>query len=615
MRPLLFAAAASAGVMAMASSASAVDFQFGEVTAKLNATVSAGIGIRTSNHDCSLISVKNGGCTNGTGTSISATEDDGNINVGQWQPYTTMAKITSDLEFRYQNLGAFFRAKAYYDYWGAQKLGERSSGYGTQPLDNAIRGDATSKNNRAGHGIRLLDAFVFGNFNVGDLPLTLRAGNQVVNWGESLFIQGGINSYMPFDVAAIRTPGAELKEALLPTPTLYASLGLPANFSVEAFYNVDWTRTQLDQAGTFFGSDVLGEGAAYTIRSTAATDYFDGISSAAWLPREANDEPRSQGQFGLAARYYADWLNDGTDMGVYYTNFHSKLPVYTLSANLLAAPYYKAQYADDIHMWGASFNTTVEGVALAGEVSYSPNMAYQEDTVNLTANTYALLCSLGAFGPVPPGFCASLNGGRAIATSGTTPGYERMKAWTGQLQTLSTLASSHPAVELIDASQIILLANAGFQYIPDARDHFLAIPRSNTYHFSSFVSSQVFPGQAGACPAQVGPVMGGACTGAEYADPFSWGYRLVAIAQYDNVFGTAWSVSPSIQFAHDVDGISAGPIGPGFIQGKKTVSLGVTGTYQKAWSTSVRWTSSFGNKYRNFLYDKDFATFDVSYAF
>lgn len=601
----------------MASSASAVDFQFGEVTAKLNATVSAGIGIRTSNHDCSLISVKNGGCTNGTGTSILATDDDGNINVGQWQPYTTMAKITSDLEFRYQNLGAFFRANAYYDYWGAQKLGERSSGYGTQPLDNAIRGDATSKNNRAGHGIRLLDAFVFGNFNVGDLPLTLRAGNQVVNWGESLFIQGGINSYMPFDVAAIRTPGAELKEALLPTPTLYASLGLPANFSVEAFYNVDWTRTQLDQAGTFFGSssDVLGEGAAYTIRSTAATDYFDGISSAAWLPREANDEPRSQGQFGLAARYYADWLNDGTDMGVYYTNFHSKLPVYTLSANLLAAPYYKVQYADDIHMWGASFNTTVEGVALAGEVSYSPNMAYQEDTVNLTANTYALLCSLGAFGPVPPGFCASLNGGRAIATSGTTPGYERMKAWTGQLQTLSTLASSHPAVELIDASQIILLANAGFQYIPDARDHFLDIPRSNTYHFSSFVSDQVFPGQAGACPAQVGPVMGGACTGAEYADPFSWGYRLVAIAQYDNVFGTAWSVSPSIQFAHDVDGISAGPIGPGFIQGKKTVSLGVTGTYQKAWSTSVRWTSSFGNKYRNFLYDKDFATFDVSYAF
>ena len=34
----------------------------------------------------------------------------------------------------------------------------------------------------------------------------------MINWGESTFIQGGINAINPVDVSALRVPGAELRD-------------------------------------------------------------------------------------------------------------------------------------------------------------------------------------------------------------------------------------------------------------------------------------------------------------------------------------------------------------------------------------------------------------------
>jgi len=42
----------------------------------------------------------------------------------------------------------------------------------------------------------------------------VRLGRQVISWGESTFIPNGINVINPIDVARLRTPGSELREAL-----------------------------------------------------------------------------------------------------------------------------------------------------------------------------------------------------------------------------------------------------------------------------------------------------------------------------------------------------------------------------------------------------------------
>ncbi len=57
-------------------------------------------------------------------------------------------------------------------------------------------------------GIALLDAYLYYSFDAGSVPIDLRLGRQVVSWGESTFIQNGINAINPVDVTALRRPGA-----------------------------------------------------------------------------------------------------------------------------------------------------------------------------------------------------------------------------------------------------------------------------------------------------------------------------------------------------------------------------------------------------------------------
>src|SRR4029078_6280635 len=96
----------------------------------------------------------------------------------------------------------------------------------------------------------LLDAYVYGTFAVGESDLQLRLGNQVVNWGESVFIQG-VNQINPIDVPAARRPGTEIKEILLPVWMAYANWGLKMG-ELEGVYQFKWNNTSVDGCGTYF---------------------------------------------------------------------------------------------------------------------------------------------------------------------------------------------------------------------------------------------------------------------------------------------------------------------------------------------------------------------------
>lgn len=667
---LLLGSIAATAMMFAAGAANAVDFKFGEVTLAVDNTASAGVGVRTSKQQCYNVSIYNGGCgfNNGTATGVEfgVNDDDGNINTDQWDPYSTAIKLTTDFELKYQNYGAFVRTKLFYDHWIYEELGTRNNRFGSRPLVDALRGD--DARNFGGRGADILDAFVYTNFDVGTLPVSLRAGKQVINWGESLFIQGGISSYLPVDVSAIRTPGAELKEAYLPVPALYASVGLPHNIQLEAFWQFGWEKTKLDACGTFFsGTDAACEGGAYVMN---AGEYPTG---GIVIRRQASDEGDDTGTFGLAFKHYADWLGEGTDLGFYFVRQSLNAPVGTFTAsdmskattgnpaldaaialsggninnfcNLVAggaidfatcsttpvAPgqptifevgfgatantkRYLTQYVNDVDSYGFSFNTTVPvlgGSALSGELNYTPDMPFALNDVNinchdlnatgvgdyiagLPAGTNAVdACHAGAIAPTGPG--------------ATIQGYQFEKSLTGQIGMISTLSASEPMVALTGGDLMVLIFNAGFQYIPDLDNatNRYAVPRSAAVNPNPIANGVL---------ANKGCQVAGACQ-AQFADSFSSGYRIATSVDYNNAFGTAWTLSPSIQWAHDVTGYSAGPVGPGFVEGRKTVSLGVTANLRSVWRANLQYTNSFGNAYRNLAADKDFVTATVSYAF
>lgn len=90
----------------------------------------------------------------------------------------------------------------------------------------------------------------------------------------------------------------------------------------------------------------------------------------------------------------------------------------------------------------------------------------------------------------------------------------------------------------------------------------------------------------------------------------SWGYRLRAIADYNNVFAGI-NLKPNLSFSHDVDGY--GPNGL-FNEGSKAVSIGLDAEYQNMYTASLSYTDFFGGDY-NTLVDRDFLAFSVGVNF
>src|SRR5690606_2465240 len=334
-------------------------------------------------------------------------------------------KLTSELSLNWRDSGAFARATYFYDF------------------ENADRSDLTREaKDLIGERFRLLDAFVYHNFSYGEAGTgTVRLGRQVVSWGESTFIQNGINVINPFDLSALRVAGAELKEAFLPVDSIWASFSLTEKLSLEAVYLAEFEEVEIDASGTYFSAnDFASPGGNHVMlnfgtvpqpvwnpdnfystcfNGTAgyqSSDRFDELSAqygpgvamtligagcSASFPRAENKNAKDTGQYGVALRYFSDLLG-GTEFGLYYLNYHSRVPVISGISVTSTAPSsgrYFLEYPEDIHLWGLSWNTSLPGgIAFQGEVSYRDNMPLQIDDVELL---FAGLSPLNAVIPQP----------------------------------------------------------------------------------------------------------------------------------------------------------------------------------------------------------------------
>lgn len=644
--------------------ANATQMQLGGVSVTIDTTVSASASMRVSKQGCEFISVYNGGCLGPGGTDYDVNADDGNVNVERGEFISAPVKIISEADARWQNFGAFVRVRAFYDYVSDQVLGTGSGRYGPilagdnqrRQLEDEFRGD--DAHNLQARSFDLLDAFAYGNFVIADLPVTLRLGRQAVNWGESLFIPGGVSAYLPLDVSALVRPGVELKEVFLPQNSAFASVSLPANFSVEARYVFQWDESVLPACGSFFSpSDAAAAGCRYALSGGEVYNLGGGQSYAptTFIPRGPDERARDGGEYGLALRYYAEWLNRGTELSGYFNNFHSKLPVGTTTASIPTAttPVLQAvcnpavpgslsgpgctsavpgltddagrpvsfgqavfadaagdnkrlivQYPEDIKMFGTSFNTTIpiigDATALSGELAYFPDMPFQLDTSEIQG------ADIENFGYTPGPGEPSYYDGPPVAPGSTIPGYRHTKALHGQLYTLSTLTPSDPLVRTLGGDMLILVGNVGFQYLPDANGNRYAIPRSAETHHNPGTAATLGDNcvRLGTC--SLDPV---------YASTFSWGYRMLAMMEYHSAFGTPFTLTPQVVWSHDVSGYSAGPIGPGFVEGKKAVTLGIGARYLESYNVALNYTNNFGARYRNASYDKDFVSLTASYSF
>ena len=551
---------------------------------------------------------------------FSANHDDGDLNYSSGSAFSNAVKATSELHLNYgDHMGAFVRASYFYDFANATN----------DKLTNLAK-------NQVGKRFRILDSFVFDNFTIADHQATVRFGKQVLSWGESTFIQGGINVINPVDVSQLHVAGAELKEALLPVNMLWGSYNFTQNFSVEATYLLEFAQTNPDPSGTFFSTNdfaTIGgtyaslpfglvpqpvrnpenyysvcfggapsDNSAYGGQSilNARTNPLAALlaTSCSQTVRRLPDRyPGEYGQFGFAAHYLADNLG-GTEFSFYALQYASRLPIITGFSVTTTVPNsagYFVEYPKDIRLYGVSFNTQLEGpgIALQGELSYRPNQPLQIDAVELL---FSGLTPLNSLIPAPGERFVSQLG--TYAPGAIIPGYTRNHV--SQLQFTATKVFGPNNV--FHADQIALVGEAGGTKVWD-------LPAQSVLRYNSDGTD------TGGGP----DVLSGNLNNPEtqrngFPTAFSWGYRVAARADYNNAFGTAFTLSPRFAFNHDVNGTAPGP-GGNFIEGRKSLTLGVEANYLNKWSLDVSYTDYFGGGQFNLISDRDFVAFVAKYSF
>ncbi|MDF3842954.1 DUF1302 family protein [Pseudomonas citronellolis] len=211
----------------------------------------------------------------------------------------------------------------------------------------------------------ILDAFVFNRFDLGSVPVNVRAGRHTVFWGEGLLFPGHAISYSqaPIDGRkAVANPGTETKELFLPLGQVSAQAQVTSNLSLAAQYFYEWSPTRAPEGGTYFGNTDFG---------VAGPDRFP-VAPGFDLAHLKEKEPGNSGNWGLAARYAVDAI-DAT-VGLYYRQFDDYNPaglqiVPGAGGSPLPAGY-RFVYVENTKLYGASFTKQVGTAAVGVDLSY-----------------------------------------------------------------------------------------------------------------------------------------------------------------------------------------------------------------------------------------------------
>ncbi len=574
-----------------------------ELDVNLDSTLSWGMLYRQQKRDAGIIGIANGG------KAYSVNYDDGNLNYDRGV-VSNAVKLTSELDIKSAHYGAFFRGTAFYDYENMEK-------------DRARTALSKEAEDAVGMNADLLDAYIWGNFNLGSIPVQVRVGEQVVSWGESTFIPGSINSINPIDVSKIRIPGAELKEALVPEGMVWASMGVTRHISLETLYLYDWEETKVDEPGTFFSAgDFVGDG-GYKLLLGYGKVADGGNASVAntflAAPRDPTKEADNQGQFGMALRTLVPSLHD-SEFGLFYLRYHSRLPVLSVrngtSAGVAAAgaaaaamvnagmpqlaaaaamnAYFKTggyytEYVEDIDLYGLSFSTELFGFGWQGEISYRPDAPIQIDDAEM------LLAMFAPLGVVSPQFAAlaSLSQLPPTVANQQLPGYIE-RDMTQVQTTVSRILN--PGVLGHDSG--VILGEVGWVHVS-------GMPGKDELRLEG--AGTFTPGNRFAAAASAVPM----ADSRYFADADSWGYRLLAKLDYYNAIGTV-NLSPRIAWAHDVEGNS--PFGGPFLEDRQALTLGL-GAEWGEWTADLSYTRFSGNEEHNLIHDRDFIGLNIKYSF
>lgn len=280
--------------------------------------------------------------------------------------------LLSELDVTYKDVGARVSAAGWYDS-AYHRHTDNNSPFTYNPY--TASNDTFTRDTRVLHGRKaeLLDAFVFGKAEIGEMSVKGRAGRHSFLYGESVFFgsNGIAAAQSPIDlVKALSVPNTQFKELLRPVNQVSGQVQLNENVSVGAYYQLQWERHRLPASGSYFSfADMIDEGGQRVLAGPGMSFY-----------RNDDGEAKNSGQGGVQLRWRPEGLN--TDFGFYAARYHDKFfQIYVRpgSGVGLGMPRdkigeYSMVFPEAIQVYGASFSTTVGTANVAGELSMRRNM-------------------------------------------------------------------------------------------------------------------------------------------------------------------------------------------------------------------------------------------------
>jgi hypothetical protein len=597
----------AAGMLATGS-AGAIEFNLAGANVTLTNKASMGVAMRVEDRESRLIGIANGGeayTTNG---------DDGNLAWGKGELVSGATKLTSDLAVGFGEFGLFVRGSGVYnpviEHGELFDPGDYRPNLPRREYNQALRlHKEFLVHNAVGSDLDLLDAYVFGRFRVGSRSLNAKVGRQLLNWGESVFVQHGLNALISADVNQLRVPGWEVEEVQTPVGMAVVSFDVVDNIGAEVFYQYEWKQTVIDAAGTFWSTnDFAGPGGTHAnlgfgraVENQAANALsgpcVDGsicVPFGSTVPRAGDVQPDDGGQYGAKLSFYIPALND-LDLAVYGANYHSRLPV--SSGTSRSGPFTPAtnanfflEYPEDIKLYGLSFNTTVAllDIAVQGEYSYKVDQPLQVDDVEL------LLSGLGVASQISP-------------LAGATLGNQYLRGWRRHDVSQLDLSFTKIFGPFLGYDQLSTFVEGGFVYVHD-------LPSPDVLAYDAPGTYTMNPDTAVLSPSNQLLMIGVPETPySAYATSTSYGYKAAARFTYNNVFG-AFTVEPTLLFQHDLNGITPTPI-VNFVEGRRQLNAILGVNYLQSWNFDLGYATYFGAGAQNLISDRDYVDFAVKYSF
>jgi len=614
--------------------AHAIDFDIDGWTGSADTTITLSGTVRTEEPDLkaqgsALYAKVLGASTKGVGTNQPT---DGDLNFKQGDLVSQPNRVLEEVQLKKDETTIFIRGSAFYD-----SVLSTGSNVDYRSLD---RGSIDA----SGHQVRLLDAFVDQKFDLLGLNSSVRIGNQVINWGESTFIQGGINSAAPLDVQAAHSPGTELKDIILPVTAFDFKSSITPEVNIEAYYQFLNAHDLLDGEGTFFAGNVASQGGLGACEGSSHRDCLPvGLNATsltdAPLGYETERDPDKSAhnlsnEFGFAIRGTVPELEDA-ELGAYFENFASRTPFIQWRTGTKAAGYadeiglltgdsvsYTATsglsltYPENIHLVGGSFNFNGPyGLAFQGEVSHrlnQPILLAQADAA--VENAMPLLCDPNAplFALATKSVCEAALTDPVIQLMGANKvGYDTLfqtykRYPVSQVQFgVTKLWSDIPDTPI---QTVTFVAEAGLDYVHN-------FPKQAAI-FDSYNSTDGASGFQGAVPAGATTTQGG-IQSTQLASQTSYGYVMLGTFDMPHTMPGGIDMTPRITFTHDVQGTS--PVGAGFFQAHNaSIGIGVDFSYLQNLTWGLTYATNFmigGSPETNPNIDKDFVSAYISYSF